>query len=171
MMAIDTPEDKSKFEKLYRKYRDVMYCAAFGILRDQYQAEDALSQALFKLIDCLEQIKDINGEKTKAFVITITEHTAIDCYRKLRRENLTEIKEWEVYSQHAEAFYEGNDVEDCINSLPSNYAAVLRLRYSLGYSDEEIAKMLHITKENVRSRAKRGKRKLQELLEERGLWY
>ena len=63
------------------------------------------------------------------------------------------------------------EVEDCINSLPINYAVVLRLRYSAGYSDEEIAEILGITKENVRTRAKRGKQKLGQMLQERGIWY
>lgn len=171
MMAIDTPEDRSKFEKLYRKYKEIMYYAALGILKDKYQAEDAVSQALLKIIDHLDKIGDMDSQKTKGFVITVTEHTSIDCYRKQKRENLTELNEWEVYSQYTQDFEEGNEVEDCINSLPVNYAAVLRLRYSLGYSDEEIAGILGITKENVRTRAKRGKQKLSQILEKRGIQY
>ena len=171
LLAIDTPEDKSKFEKLYGKYKEIMYYAALGVLKDKYQAEDALSQALFKIIDHLDKIGDIASQKTKGFVITVTEHTAIDCYRKLKRENMAEINEWEAYSQDTQEFETGNEVEDCINSLPINYAVVLRLRYSAGYSDEEIAEILGITKENVRTRAKRGKQKLGQMLQERGIWY
>lgn len=171
MAAIDTPEEKSKFEELYRKYKEIMYYAALGILKDRDQSEDAVSQALFKIIDHLDEIGDIDSQKTKGFVITVAEHTAIDCYRKMKREKLTEMNEWEVYSQYTQEFEEGNEVEDCINSLPMNYAAVLRLRYSLGYSDEEIAKFLGITKENVRARAKRGKEKLGQILKERGIRY
>lgn len=171
MMARDTPEDKSKFEKIYGKYKDVMYYAAYGILGGQYEAEDAVSQTLFKLISHLEKIEDVDSKKTEAFIVTITEHTAIDCYRKRKRERLTEMHDEEACSQYTEDFSEGNEVEDCINSLPVNYAVVLRMRYSQGFSDEEIAKILGITKENVRSRIMRGKRKLQKLLEERGIWY
>lgn len=171
MTAIDTPEDKLKFEKIYSKYKDVMYYAAYGILGGQYEAEDAVSQTLFKLIRHLEKIEKVDSKKTKAFIVAITEHTAIDCYRKMKRERLTNMNEREVCSQYVEDFSGGNEVEDCINSLPVNYAVVLRMRYSQGFSDEEIAKILGITKENVRSRVMRGKRKLQKLLEERGLWY
>lgn len=171
MTAIDTPEDKSKFEKIYNKYIDVMYYAAFGILGGQYEAEDAVSQTLFKLISHLEKIEDVDSKKTKAFIITVTEHTAIDCYRKMKRERFTQINDEEICSQYAQEFNEGNEVEDCINSLPVNYVVVLRMRYSQGFSDEEIADILGITKENVRSRIMRGKRKLQKILEERGLWY
>ena len=37
MMAIDTPEEKSKFEKIYSKYKAVMYYAVYGILGEQYE--------------------------------------------------------------------------------------------------------------------------------------
>lgn len=60
MMARDTPEDKSKFEKIYSKYKDVMYYAAHGILGGQYEAEDAVSQTLFKLISHLEKIENVD---------------------------------------------------------------------------------------------------------------
>lgn len=53
MMARDTPEDKSKFEKIYSKYKDVMYYAAYGILGGQYEAEDAVSQLhVIVIADC-----------------------------------------------------------------------------------------------------------------------
>lgn len=86
-----------------------------------------MSQTLFKLISHLEKIEDVDSKKTEAFIVTITEHTAIDCYRKRKRERLTEMHDEEVCSQYTEDFSEGNEVEDCINSLPVNYAVVLRM--------------------------------------------
>lgn len=168
LAAIDTAEDKSKFEQLYDKYKDVMYWAAYGILGDVHQAEDAVSQSLFKVIDHLDQIDETDEKRTKAFLITITEHTAIDYYRKRDREKTVHMGDWEITSQYTENF-EGNEIISCINSLPASYAVVLRMRYSQGYSDDEIAQYLHITKENVRTRVKRGKRKLEEILRERGI--
>lgn len=170
LAAIDTAEDKCKFEQIYEAYHAQMYWAAYGILKNQHYAEDAVSQALFKIIDHLDNIEDIQSKRTRAYVITIAEHTAIDCYRKIKRENITALDECEVMSMHSEAFTHGeNDVVSAINSLPVNYAIVLRLRYSQGYSDEEIAQMLDITEENVRTRVKRAKKKLKEILEERGV--
>lgn len=170
LAAIDTAEDKNKFEQIYQAYHAQMYWAAYGILKNQHYAEDAVSQAFFKMIDHLDHIEHIHSKRTQAYVITIAEHTAIDCYRKIQRENTTTLDEWEVTSEYSEAFSHGdNDVASAINSLPVNYAIVLRLRYSQGYSDEEIAQMLDITQENVRTRVKRAKKKLKVILEERGV--
>jgi RNA polymerase sigma-70 factor (ECF subfamily) len=170
LAAIETEEEKTKFEQLYQEYNQVMYWAAFGILKEQYQAEDVVSQALFKIIDHLDKIGEVRSIRTKVYIVTITEHTAIDYYRKRKREQTQSIDDLEVYSEYSSTFEHGeNDVLSTINSLPINYAIVLRLRYSQGYSDKEIADMLEITQGNVRTRVKRAKRKLAQILEERGV--
>jgi hypothetical protein len=43
LSMIDTPEDRSKFERLYIEYRDIMYHVAFKILQNEHDAEDAVS--------------------------------------------------------------------------------------------------------------------------------
>lgn len=61
-----------------------------------------------------------------------------------------------------------NDVEESILKLPINYWAVLRLKYSQGYTNEEISKILKISEGNVRQRISRGKKKLAEILAKEG---
>lgn len=39
LLLLDSDEDKSKFERLYISYRDLMYYVAYKILRDVQQAE------------------------------------------------------------------------------------------------------------------------------------
>ena len=39
------PEEKRKFERLYHQYRQTMYYAAFRILKEPHDAEDAVHQA------------------------------------------------------------------------------------------------------------------------------
>ena len=116
LAAIDTAEEKSKFELLYQRYRDIMYWAAYGIMKDPHQAEDVVSQSFFKVIDHLNRITDVDSRQTKAFLVTITEHTAIDCYRKRKRERTVSMEDWEAVSSYTEEFEE-NDVISCINSL------------------------------------------------------
>ena len=167
---IDTAEDKSKFEQIYNEYNQIMYRAAYGIMRNQEASEDVVSKSLFKIIDHLDKIGEIKSAKTKRYIIRIVENTAIDEYRRLHRKQMVQLEEWEVHSSYEEAFHEGNDIVDAINSLPVNYHVVFRLKYSEGYTDAEIAKILHISRANVRKRIERGKKKLEEILTERGLW-
>lgn len=42
LSMIETPEDRSKFERLYMEYRDLMYHVAFKILQNEQDAEDTV---------------------------------------------------------------------------------------------------------------------------------
>lgn len=171
LAAIDTEEDKIKLEQIYKRYNQIMYQAAYRILADSYQAEDVVSQTLFKIIDYLDEIRKLSKARTKAYIITMTENTAIDYYRKRNREQVQDIIKIECFQNSTVDSYGENDVLDAINSLTVNYSTILRLRYSQGYSDKEIAEMLGITQENVRTRVKRAKKKLEGVLRERGVYF
>lgn len=49
LAMLDTPEEKSKFEVLYKEYRSTMYNHAYGILKDKHLAEDAVHNAFFEV--------------------------------------------------------------------------------------------------------------------------
>lgn len=170
LAAIDTEEDKSKFELIYNKYNNVMFWVAYGIMREKQSAEDVVSKSLFKIIDHLDNIGEIDLGTTKKYIIRIVENTAIDEYRKLHKKQFVQLEEWEVHSSYEETFHDGNDIISAINSLPVNYSIVFRLKYSEGYTDAEIAEILNVSQANVRKRIERGKKKLEQILRERGLW-
>ncbi len=60
-----------------------------------------------------------------------------------------------------------NPVAEAIAKLPVHLAAVIRLRYSQGYSPKEIAKILNISEQNVYKRIQRAKEQLSAILKER----
>lgn len=46
LQVIETEEDKSKFEDIYREYRGLMYYIAYRRLHHEQDAEDAVHHAL-----------------------------------------------------------------------------------------------------------------------------
>lgn len=166
LALIDTPEDKNKFEEIYISYEKTMFYVANRILKDRHLSEDAVHQAFLRIVDNLDKIEEISSHKTKGFIVIITENIAIDLYRKRKREACISFDEIEIYVEDTEdiaSIFE-NQVEQAIAKLPVNYLTIFKLKYSHGYSDKEIAKLLHITETNVRKRIERGKKKLLELL-------
>ena len=168
---IDSLEEKRKFERIYLAHRQIMYYAAFRILKDVHEAEDAVHQAFLRIIDRLDKINDAECHKTRAYLVVITESAAIDIYRKRKQARIVSYEELEVYiSSNMESDYEEKDaIIRAINKLPVNYSVVLRLRYSHGHTDAEIASLLKISEENVRQRISRAKKKLNQLLEGEGV--
>lgn len=163
------PEEKRKFERLYHTYRQTMYCAAFRILQDSHDAEDAVHQAFLRLVDHLEKINENDCHKTRGFLVTIVESTAIDIYRHRKRKSGTPFDEVCTDITAPECPEDRTAVALAFSRLPVAYSTVLRLKYSHGYDNREIAVLLKVTEENVRQRLSRAKKKLAELLEKEGI--
>lgn len=172
MAMIDNGRDKTKFEKLYNTYKQLMFFKAMEILRDEHLSEDTVQQAFIKIIENIDKIDENNCHKTKGFIVIVIENTAIDIYRKLSRNKTISFNEVEyaikdISPSVEDVFEENNEslIVEAIASLPPNYSTVIRLKYSHGYNDKEIAQILDISEDNVRQRISRGKKRLAKILD------
>lgn len=164
LSLVDSPDEKRKFEKLYTDYKQTMFYAANRILKDSYEAEDAVHQAFLRIINHLDKIDENDHRKTKAFLIVVVENISIDIYRKRKHDNILLFDELEVDIPINNFNEEWDEVTIAISKLPINYSTVLKLRYSQGYDENEIAQILNITINNVRQRIFRAKQRLSQML-------
>lgn len=167
LQMIDLPVERSKFEKIYISYKSMMYAAAFSILRNEQDAEDAVHQAFVKIVKNISKISEPECPKTRGYVVTIVENTAINIYRRKKRRPAVSLDEggpWLAVE------YEGsNELARCMAQLPGRYRQVLLLKHHHGYSTKEIAKMLGLTAANVAKIEQRAKGKLEILCKEAGI--
>ncbi len=164
-LTIVKPADRPKLERLYLEYRSVMFCAANEILHNEHEAEDTVQQAFMKIAENLDKVPDELSSKTKAFVVTIAENTAIDRYRKLKRHGDCELCE-EACGIEANS---ADELVSCILKLPARYRQFILLRYYHGYSTREIAKLLGMSSAAASKTAQRAKQRLEQLCREAGL--
>lgn len=153
----------SRFEALYLEYRQLMFAVANGILNDGPLAEDAVQQAFLKIFEHMDQISEICCPKTKGFVVIIVKRTAIDLYRKRKRQNEISFDELDGTAGEAPEPAAGG-LTEAIEALPETYSAPLLLKYGHGCSDCEIAELLSLTEAAVRKRITRAKKRLSEAL-------
>jgi len=162
--------DKNTFYNIYEKYKYLMFSIAMDILKDQYSAEDAVQEAFVKILKHYKKIDDIESNRTKRMIITITKNCAIDIYRKRSRQWNSETDIENV--GHLEDIDNYFTVEDerykCINELPDTYKEILILKYSSGFSNVEIAEILEVSEVNVRKRISRARKLLKKNMEGRG---
>lgn len=85
---IDEPGDLVKFQTLYSLYSGAMYTTAFNILENADDAEDAVQISSLKIIKNLNRLEmeEIHDIKTKSFLLTIARNTALDIWRKRKKE-------------------------------------------------------------------------------------
>lgn len=167
LMMIDSPQDRSKFEKLYREYRGLMYQVAYEILHNEQDAEDAVHQAFVKIAEHIEKIEDAICPKTKGYVVTVIESKSIDLYRYKQRHPTEELSEDAL---GITIDYDGpNILAKCMAKLPANQRTVLLLKHLHGFSNREAGKIMGMTEANVIKLHQRGKSRLCALCKEEGL--
>ncbi|MCI6936357.1 MAG: sigma-70 family RNA polymerase sigma factor [Clostridiales bacterium] len=167
LQMIETPEEKSKFERLYLEYRGLMYHVAYEILHNEQDAEDAVHQAFVKIAENIKKIDDPVCPKTHGYVVTIVENKAIDQYRKRQKIQTVELID-EIHSSNVR--YDGeNALASCILELPPRYREMILLRYHHGYSVREIANMMEISLPAAIKLDQRAKNKLREICKKEGI--
>ncbi len=168
---------KESFEELYTTYQSAMYRIAYAILRDEGLAEDAVQQTFLKILKEFSRLEGITSNKTKSFIVILVRNTAIDLYRKRRRESVVYLDDLE-YSPSSRQEDSPEDLvisqqscqelQEAFRQLDPRYSDVLMLRYFHGYRNKEIAQLLDMTEAAVASRIFQGKRLLLKRLKKGG---
>ncbi len=171
LSMIESDDDRSKFEVIYREYRDLMLYIANRVLGDTKDSEDVVHQSFIKLVGVLEKIDEPKSHKTRSLVVTVVERTAIDLYRRRKRENTISLDEEHINVPDTTQIDEAisrSDLAAAIASLPTRYRSVILLRYDHGLTAREIAGLLSMTEVNVRKTIQRAKERLGMILKEGG---
>lgn len=168
LSAIESPEEKIKFEELYCKYRGFMLKAAKRVLRGEQDAEDAVHNAFLSIAKNMKSLPEMGSPKMNGFLYIVTENKAIDVLReRKRRENEEPLDEDAPLCAPAD---DGErSVAWCISQLPPRYREIILLKYSHGYTTREIASILGISFQAASKLNQRAKAKLKGLCEKEGL--
>ena len=157
LQMIEDEADRSKFERIYRKYRGLMLHVARRILSDPADCEDAVHQAFVSIIENLEKISAVDCPQTRSFVVIITERKAIDIVRARKR-----IVQLDSDARGVAARPTGeNALTDALLRMNAQDRELLLLRYDNGYSTQELAKLLGVERSTVQKRIWRAKQALQ----------
>lgn len=167
LSVIDSPEGKLKFEVIYERYKNLMFYTANSVLGDTRDSEDIVHDAFLKVIEIIDDIDDPNSPQTGCLIVTITENKAIDLYRKRKSKTVVPFEEEYIgvpEQSMIDQVEENDRLVKAIALLPGKYREVLLLKYARGYSMDEIAMILSMSKENVKKTIQRARRKLENQL-------
>jgi RNA polymerase sigma-70 factor (ECF subfamily) len=171
LAMIDNDEDKSLFEQFYWLYRQDMFKIADRILKNDSDAEDAVSEAFFRIADNFSKIKDVHIKQSRAFAAVTVTNIAKNIYVYKRNrpvqniEDYDDIRNDEFLEDDIEINSSVDMVKNALKSLPDNYYSVLYVTLVCGYSITEAALLLGLKRENAKKIYARAKRKIREITE------
>ena len=152
-------------EEVFFAYGNMLYRVAFVMMKNAFDAEDIVQDALIKYMECRKRFD--TEEYRKAWLIRVTINLCKNRLRFYHNHPKISVEQLSRYSETRE----DTELMDSLLLLPEKYREILLLHYIEGYQGKEIAKMLTLSEATVRKRLERGRKKLGELLEKEGtLW-
>ncbi|EIT84245.1 RNA polymerase sigma factor [Fictibacillus macauensis ZFHKF-1] len=160
--------DYAKMEELYTLYEQRVYHVAYAVLHNVQQAEDAVQETFLTLYQRLKELRKLDEEELKRYILRIAKNKAIDSYRKNRRhgEFLNEyqretkdavdenVEEWE------RSFLSEVQIDELLTNLTDSNRRVFKYKIFYNLSYTEIADLMGIAETNVRKQFERARKKV-----------
>ena len=170
--------DERAIRETDRKYQHFLLTVAHNILRDAQDCEECLNDTY---LEAWNAIPPTRPKVLQAFLATIMRRTAIDCYKRKKRQKridseltvaLSEVEEfWADGSDPAaelDAHELGRVISEFIRALPKRRMYIFMSRYYTARPIGEIARLLGCSESTVNKEIAAIKRDLKEKLEKEG---
>ncbi|MGH8629792.1 MAG: RNA polymerase sigma factor, partial [Burkholderiales bacterium] len=164
--------DTGAFEELVRRHQESAFRAAFLVLRDAGEAEDAAQEALFKAYRALRSFRA--GYAFRPWLLKIVMNQAYTMAKTRRRRTATAERvaavELPPVFNIDETVIEGERarlVWSALETLREQERTVVYLRYFLDLPERELAEYLGCAQGTVKSRLHRALAKLREIVVKR----
>ncbi|MBN8209599.1 sigma-70 family RNA polymerase sigma factor [Bacillus sp. NTK071] len=157
--------DKEAFEKLLVLHRNQLYRTAFLYVRNREDALDVVQETAFKSFLAITTLKE-----EKFFLTWLTKiliRCAYDSLRK-RKDEVALEKITPILSRVEKSSDECMDLANAINELKHHYRDVIVLFHYHDLSIKEVANVLELPENTVKTYLQRGRKQLKTILEGAG---
>jgi len=167
-LYLDT-QDEIALRTLLDKYVQLGFSVIYRIVGNKEDAEDALQEALIKVINGLKNFKMESSFKT--WFCKICYHEGINHYQKFKNKQTIdledvayELKDSQSVADDVEQNMEKNHIWGCVDQLDEKYRTVLLAFYQNEFSIKEIAEMMGLNENTIKTHLSRAKDQLKEKL-------
>lgn len=159
--------DRSAFSELYDNYSPALFGVVSKILKEDGDAEDVLQDAFVKIWKKINTFDESKGT-IFTWMLNIARNTAIDKYRKLKREGKVDIQTLdysvdEVENGSSKMSTETIGLKELVDKLSPEYQLMIEYIYFKGYTQQEVADELEMPLGTVKTRVRKAVSQLREI--------
>ncbi len=160
---------EKQFEEAFRQYYPRLVAFIERHVGDTAQAQDLAQDVFFKLYESSSDFP--NTSSLKSWLYTTSRNIAIDYLRHLKVEDNYQLLTAEALMYTTDIDEGINEtlvkkINEALNALPEQCRQIVKMNITDGYKYSEIAEILGISVNTVRTQISRGYKKLRELLSE-----
>ncbi len=160
----DMESRQTRFEALVQALSADLYRYAVWLCRDQKRAEDLVQETFLRAWRALDTLRD--EKAAKGWLITILRREHARGYERYIPEMDPEVDPDQLAGNGTNVAAETLALRRAVANLSDEYREPLLLQVLAGYSCEEIARLLDLSKGAVMTRLFRARQKLRAILEE-----
>jgi RNA polymerase sigma-70 factor (ECF subfamily) len=164
-------DSKAQME-IYKLYYKAMYNVSYRIVNDSFEAEDIMQESFLNAFMNLNSFKNLGDYSFGSWLKRIVINNSLTALKKNKRYTIisfefienskTDMPEIEDENDYSEL--KCSEVLKFIELLKSNYRIALTLNLIEGYDNDEIAQIMEMSHENVRTTISRAKSKIRSLI-------
>ena len=147
-----------QFESVYQEYKNYVFRLALSYTKNIKDSEDILQNVFLKYY---RNNSKIPKEKTKSWLTKVTINDCKTYWLYFWKRGTVELDENQLSDGN-----ESSNFLESISCLKPKDSLIIHLYYYEGYKIKEISKILKMKESTVKSRLKRAKEKIKDLLEE-----
>lgn len=165
--------ETNMFAVLVDRYKDMIFTLAIKMVKNREIAEEVSQDTFIKIFNSLSKFK--GDSKFSTWIYKIAYNTCLDYLKKNKKEEhnvvIDELKGYVVKTTtNALSILEDQerkqDIQHCLNLLPSEESFLLTLFYFEDQNLNEIGKIMDISANNVKIKLYRSRKKLAVILKE-----
>jgi len=172
---IDDPAHLARFEEIYETYYKKMFYTANKILKDGYEAEDALQDAFIGIARNMKTVSRIKTERDLFYYLqSAAKHAALNRLPKKqiyteavpleKASNISDNSFWHMLCERLD--YAA--LAEVLADIPPIYQEALYYHFILEFTIKETAATLHISLSAAKQRLVRGKQALTDAIQKKG---
>lgn len=155
---------------LFEQHHDEIYYYLWRLTQDHLTAQDLTQETFLKALRAIEKLP--SDSNYRAWVYRIATHTHHDWWRARQRRPIADVDmEWLPSGQDVEGEYLRQDllssIQQLVEQLPTKQRQVFIMARYQDLNHAEIAQVLGMTPESVRSSLHVAQKKLQQWMEEK----
>ena len=159
ILAIESEDDRAYMTLLYQRHRALMLKTAWEYTREKADVEDIVSNGCVALIQHLDELRAMECESLRRYIVVTVQRKAIDFCRQMQRRReqvvqtdeafLRRIPDPESVEKKVLLLEELNRLRELLHTLPRREQEILRMKYQQGMKQKDIAQALGIAETTV----------------------
>ena len=162
----------TQYESVVKQYQKEVINFLYRLVGNRFEAEDLAQDTFIKAYKKFDSIKD--SQKMCSWLLSIARNTAVDFFRSHKEKNValdnTILENWVIdnavqFEAQVINVELSKELQSCISLLQPEDQTIIRLLYFEGFSYKEIAELMRMNDNTLKSRLHRARKELLKAIE------